>query len=79
MFDQAYNTSTFIVVTPYQDTEFKNLVLNQLENLDARIKIISNPMLLHAMLVSQTLPRWRKYLTFHEDMLIKLVMTLLLA
>ena len=72
-YDQSRSSSTLIVLSPRPNAEFKKRIQDTLKDSASRARIVSNPWVLHTMLVSTHLNSWRDYLEFFEDHLLRAV------
>ncbi|KAH7076862.1 hypothetical protein BKA63DRAFT_291670 [Paraphoma chrysanthemicola] len=66
--------SVLFIIHPSPSARFKNYLHQVLQQPQARFRLLSNPMLIHSMLISTHLSSWRDYLEYHETQLLQLDM-----
>ena len=71
--DQKRARSTLFIIHPSPTAHFDAYLHQVLQQPDARLRLLSNPMLVHSMLISTHLSSWRDYLGYHEAKLLQLV------
>jgi hypothetical protein len=73
VYDRKRSKTTLIILNPSSTARFALYLHKILQEAPARSRIIANPMLIHAMLISSHLSSWREYLEHHEALLLDLV------
>ena len=69
--------SVLFIIHPNPSAHFKNYLQQTLLQPSNRSIVLSNPMLIHSMLISTHLISWRDYLDYHETQLLQLVNALI--
>jgi len=71
--DRKRARSVLFIIHPSPAAHFKDYFHQVLQQPQARLSLLSNPMLVHSMLISTHLSSWRDYLEYHEAKLLQLV------
>ena len=65
--------SVVFIIHPSPVAHFKGYLHQVLQQPQARLRLLSTPMVIHSMLISTHLSSWRDYLEYHEAKLLHLV------
>ncbi|KAF1849417.1 uncharacterized protein K460DRAFT_90675 [Cucurbitaria berberidis CBS 394.84] len=70
VYDHHRPSSTFVIVSPSPNAQFKTHLEDVLRDPDIRSRIFLHPTLIHAMLIASHLGTWRRYLEYYDENII---------